>query len=398
MPHVFSDLLIRLSRMIVLGSLVLAGCAETTTVDRTYGHRRGADGGRSLNGTGVLADLFVASGHQVKTRERLSASLDRAHVVVWIPNDFSGPSDRQRRFLESWLDAEDDRTIVYIGRDFDASVEYWKSIAKADAGRNTERVRQSLAVAKSRFSGERASLPESADFGWFSLERHDVSERVSDFSGPWSDGVSVSNSGIVLMSRLSPPDFNSERDSPVDADDSRGYWSVAPLLTVDGHAFAFQLERSYSPSGRIVVITNGSFVLNATLVNDEHRKLARRLVDLVGQRRRVVFLESGPGGPAIVDYESRTHHLLKYLSVWPLNYVFMHAMILGLIYCFSVFPVFGYARRILPASASDFGDHISALGRLCSQSGDAQFARARLKHFDENVQHDVTYSRQAPSD
>ena len=45
---------------------------------------------------------------------------------------------------------------------------------------------------------------------------------------------------------------------------------------------------------QLLVASNGSFLLNATLVNHEHRKLAGKLIDTIGPGGRdVVFLESG---------------------------------------------------------------------------------------------------------
>ncbi len=45
---------------------------------------------------------------------------------------------------------------------------------------------------------------------------------------------------------------------------------------------------------QLLVVANGSFLLNAMLVNHEHRKLAGKLVDAIGPGGRdVVFLESG---------------------------------------------------------------------------------------------------------
>ncbi|MGZ8467055.1 MAG: glutamate ligase domain-containing protein, partial [Candidatus Binatia bacterium] len=36
------------------------------------------------------------------------------------------PTVEQRRFLERWLASGSGRTLVYVGRDYDASIDYWK--------------------------------------------------------------------------------------------------------------------------------------------------------------------------------------------------------------------------------------------------------------------------------
>ena len=60
-------------------------------------------------------------------------------------------------------------------------------------------------------------------------------------------------------------------------------------------------RRPYDES-QLIVVANGSFLLNLPLVNHEHRKLAGKLIDAVGSpRKTVVFLESYAGGPPIRD-------------------------------------------------------------------------------------------------
>ena len=49
--------------------------------------------------------------------------------------------------------------------------------------------------------------------------------------------------------------------------------------------------------GQVIVVTNGSFLLNLPLVNHEHRKLAGHLIRECVPGTKVAFLESGPGGP-----------------------------------------------------------------------------------------------------
>ena len=54
---------------------------------------------------------------------------------------------------------------------------------------------------------------------------------------------------------------------------------------------------------QIIVVTNGSLVLNYPLVNHENRKLAAKLIEQCGKPDKVVFVESEPGGPTVLDKE-----------------------------------------------------------------------------------------------
>ena len=76
--------------------------------------------------TSVLADMFREAGCRPVTVSYLSSRLEQYDVVVWAPDDFALPSEEVRTFLEEWLTAQPDRTLVYIGRDYQAACDYWE--------------------------------------------------------------------------------------------------------------------------------------------------------------------------------------------------------------------------------------------------------------------------------
>jgi len=106
---------------LVIAALAAAGCGSEE-IDTVYGKRRGAQGGDSVNGTSVLADMFKSYGYKVTTRRYLSPKMDEYDVIVWFPDDFQPPTDEQEEFLEDWLYNGQQRTLIYIGRDYDAAI------------------------------------------------------------------------------------------------------------------------------------------------------------------------------------------------------------------------------------------------------------------------------------
>ena len=48
---------------------------------------------------------------------------------------------------------------------------------------------------------------------------------------------------------------------------------------------------------------------------------------------------------------------LEILYVWPINVVLLHLAVLGIIFCFARFPIFGTPRQAAAVSTSDFGLH-----------------------------------------
>ena len=100
------------------GAMILSGCG-TNRLNSTYGQRGGAGTG-SVNGTAVLGEMFEKAGHDVQSRTSLSPSLSAADVIVWAPDDFHPPPPKVQAWFNKWL-ARNGKTLIYIGRDFDAA-------------------------------------------------------------------------------------------------------------------------------------------------------------------------------------------------------------------------------------------------------------------------------------
>ncbi|HWC90061.1 MAG TPA: hypothetical protein VG433_10410, partial [Pirellulales bacterium] len=120
------------------------------------------------------------------------------------------------------------------------------------------------------------------------------------------------------------------------------------------------------------------------LVNHEHRCLAGNLVTAIGPpRKRVAFLESDSDGPQIVEKEPTPpeFNALDILAVWPLGGVLLHLAALGIIFAFASWPIFGRPVEPMVGSASDFGKHVTALGKLLSRTRDRAYAQAKLAQW-----------------
>ena len=176
---------------------------------------------------------------------------------------------------------------------------------------------------------------------------------------------------------------------------------------------------------QLLVASNGSFLLNAMLVNHEHRKLAGKLIDTIGPGGRdVVFLESGqikidqpaspgpagspgpdPFGQSPDDYSRRTGQPdsgsgppirrtdpgpdtpngLELLLVWPTNWILLHFALIGILFCFWKLPIFGLPRPEDPTGAADFGRHVHAVAALLDAPPTADTPLSRVKHYQQIV-------------
>ena len=362
--------------VLLIGVLLpgVLGCGGTELQDG-YGQRNGPAVFASVNGTAVLAEMCEDRGHTVFSWPLLSPRLDqRADSIVWFPDDFSPPSRDACRWLERWLMARPNRSLVYVGRCFDAAPWYWEHVPLAGADATA---RQRIAVrgkaAQGELAARLAALPNSQDCQWFKLQGPYQRRRVRTLEGDaeWLRGVDPAKLQMQLYCRMTP--------TP----------SAATLLASQGDAIVFARPVR---SSRLIVVANGSFLLNAPLANHEHRKLAGKLLDALGpQPRRIAFLESAAGGPNISDADPSFGPRLglELMLIWPTNWILAHACLLGILFCFWRFPIFG--RPIQPQSeaASDFGSHIGAVARLLERTGDEAYARQRLQHYRQMVRQEA---------
>ena len=187
--------------------------------------------------------------------------------------------------------------------------------------------------------------------------------RTLEGDPAWLEGVDPAKVEIELESRLEPPP------------------AAKILLASKGDVLVSSTPWQGS---RLIVVANGSFLLNVPLVNHEHRKLAGKLIDEIGPPgQKVVFLESGSGGPPIRDKDPTLGSPtgLEIFNLWPTNWILLHLAAVGVIFCFVRWPIFGRPRRVKRVAASDFGRHIAAEAELLKRSGDRTYATARLMHY-----------------
>jgi hypothetical protein len=372
--------------VLIVAGAILAGRRNEKLLT-AYGRRRGTDYARSVNGTAVLADLFKRAGHRVTTFGRFSPKLKSADVIVWFPSNFAAPTAEQCAFLEEWLaEATEDRTVVYVGRDYDAAVDYWSRIVadlpeKLMPENQTDEALRRQAEARAAAAADRAQLPAQEDARWFTLVRDAKPRRVNELAGPWAEGIDPQAANIRLEGRLAKPAGGAK---PADDQDVLKF---NPLLSSGNDPLIARVTKdewnTVGSKGQILVVANGSFLLNYPLVNHEHRKLAARLIEDCGSPGRVVFIEAGEDGPKVLDKEpaSGIPSPLDLLKVWPLNAILLHLVILGILLCLARSPIFGRPRELAAESPTSFGKHVGALGELLARSQDRHYAQSRLAQY-----------------
>jgi hypothetical protein len=356
--------------------LAVGGCGEPE-LENYYGRRQLPLVGASVNGTDVLAAMFAEAGHTVAVRRALITSgMESVDTIVWFPDDFAAPSSEVCQWFDEWLVGRSGRKLVYVGRDFDAAPLYWKKatplVAPSEQAEYRKREQEAVATARP-WSRPKA---EELDCEWFKIAAIEL-KQPHELAGPWSQGVEAPKTEIELTSLIVP------------------HGEEEPLLTSGGEVIVARQRQPHWHESQLLTVANGSFLLNLPLVNHEHRKLAGKLIEGLGPAGRVVFLESGRGGPP-VDPPATDSSLWRVFGAWPLNAILLHFAVLGIIFCFARWPIFGRPQTPPAETTADFGKHVDAVGQLLRRTKDRNYALARLPATEEPRAGDVLASRNTP--
>ena len=366
--------LLSLCAVVIVGGAVYYLTRPPGDIETVYGYRAAMDGRSSVNGTAVFAEMFEQAGHRVFSRGTLSPKLkQRAECIAWFPDRFEPPSADTCRWLEEWLQEQPERTLIYVGRDFDAAIYYWEHIKPNVPKNQRVEIQRRLSEAKKEFDSDRVAAGPAAtvpplDSEWFTFESKPKHRKVRSLesSEAWCDGIDAAKLEIELHGRMKPGD-----DATV-------------LLESQGDML---VSRQAVGESRLFVVANGSFLLNLPLVNHEHRRLAGKFVEQIGPApQTVVFLESSWRDPPIVSSDGTSGgSSAEIFCIWPTNWILIQLAAVGIIFCFWKVPVFGPTRRRQQQSLSDFGRHIDAVGELLELSGDEVFAHERLQQYSQTT-------------
>ncbi|MHB8971474.1 MAG: DUF4350 domain-containing protein [Pirellulaceae bacterium] len=370
--------------------LSLVGCRSSTELEVTYGQRRD-EAGTSVNGTSILANMFDGAGCKVYSWRYLTPQLQRYDVIVWAPDDFGLPDAKVLEFFDEWLASDVAKTLVYIGRDYNAASQYWDGVmSSAPAEQRIELLRR-RARAAAEHDAQRLDMPTDGSQEWFTMRRDEPRHVTRELSGPWSEGIDVTRTDIRtqgLLQTPTRPELLKLWNNTEPAVDQQPDYEV--LLGNETTSLVSRVTKPAWGDGQVIVVANGSFLLNLPLVNHEHRKLASYLIRECGPGTKVAFLESGPGGPSVVD---SAHQTSPPESTRRRALLAAHWFVLGLVYCFCIYPIFGRPKSLPDDTPSEFVQHVEALGELLERTQDEPFARKQIESYSSLSRRDSSVPR-----
>lgn len=381
-----------------IGLILLAafhtGCEQPDRLVIEYGKISGENGSTSVNGVSVFADMFAERGFRVQRRQRISPRIEQYETIVWFPDDYGCPSEETIAALNTWLDNGWERTLIYVGRDYNAQSDYLHQALKSAPINQKEEILRRIAEAKTN----RDTGPGSYEYFWQDEDTSSCewfnhkslpTQKLNRLGGAMAAGIRTSGAPLEISTQLVPNPDTSDVD---------GQWVADPWLTANDHLFAFELMSSYDEysENSIIVVSNGSFLLNYPLIDAQNRQLAGKLIDRCSTYGDVLFLESGPRGIDVSDSDFNNHNAWAWITYPPLRYIVPHFLMWGVLFCFVYFPIFGRPRRLNKQSTTSFRSHVDAIGKLLGRSDMRNRAINRIHKYQQITHGDSHRPSQEP--
>jgi hypothetical protein len=341
---------------LIAAACLASGCAD---VDTTYGRVDAP----TINGTTLLAEAFRARS-EVRTATFLNDEVgDWAQTIVRFASYSGAPGAEEAEWYEKWLTSGAGRQLIYVPLDFNAALEYWETLlaelpadAKPETKDRYERAKQRTTHGQWEefLAPKKRADPET----WFAVDESSSTVVCKTLEGPWAKGVDARAAGIARRRTIKLE----ERTLLLSGD---GKPLVVEWLNPDG--------------GRVLVVANGSFLLNEPLTRKARRPLAARVVDWAGaDPGHVVFVE---GPSPVLGGGGAAPTLFDLLWVDPLGWIGGHLIVLGVVGGVAMAVRLGRSRGG-PASGADRpAAHAEALGDLLARTTDVEAAQGQIDSY-----------------
>lgn len=418
---------------------VLSGCSYLPWPE-SFGEVSGANSMRGLNGMGAHRRMWESTGARVLTPHKLSPRLDSIDTIVLIGSSYEPPGSLARDWLEKWLGEKSGRTVVYFGRDFDASLMYREETLNQVAEKQRSRAQTQLASKLAeKFVVRSSAIPEDTFCRWFFLRTSARPTVHESFTGPWSDALKGLEGNWPTGVLLEPPDSKLKNKKPSwitstkpalappptrvfvpglddsqelgdkevqrsiwktdELEDSKAWdaeWQLAGeaqllLAGQNGAPLVYRIEHSKFTGSKILIVANGAPFLNGSLVKPLQRKLSELIIEECLPAKRVAMIEYNENGLLLsnVDSGSETDFGVALLTVWPLSAITMHAAFFGIIAFAVLLPILGRPQSLTRRTITDFGLHVEAMGRMMFESRDLMYGIKSIQDYFSKVRRET---------
>ncbi|MFK8113057.1 MAG: hypothetical protein AB8B91_12695 [Rubripirellula sp.] len=389
---------------LILLSLFLTGCRQLST---EYGKSKGT-GNTSLNGFGSLRSAYAEAGFRNRDISRFSDRVMRTDVIVWTPEGMAPIENDVTRWFDRWL-RRGNKTLVYVVPDSGSEAEYWINASKlAPPAQRLEYRKRAARSVNERMQWRMNRVAQQSN-GWFSIEPRQGRSKIQSLSGPWGDEIGSADpvAEAFIEFTITPYDKDGKQATTrgTNFTNTTGpgpqQWipsgDTTPTSTpvtfqevlVDGDSapIVAEIQSERWRESRILVVAGGSLLTNYGLTKAMNQKLAAKIIASSTASTkpdpRAGFIYSSSNIPVTERKAGApTASGMELLTVWPISLITMHGVILGLVICLMLLPIFGRPKRVMEKKHSEFGDHLDAVAALMSRtkSGE-QYARGRISEY-----------------
>ena len=412
-------------------AMLFSGCRNSLSTQ--YGLSEGTDAKVSPASLSLFRNLCNADGRTTLVVRSLSPrAMAKLNAIVWSPDSFGPHQADTMSWIDRWL-SSGDRTLIYVGRDFSPTADYWsQSAEKFSKGENSYQdaisAHQQRAIELTALDRMRSKLRAKTATPWCVFDHsHGFEERVNKVKGPWSNALDASiarlfvrsypigYSDATLTSLQKEFDRESEDTSskPANSVNIKEYefkWQTSDatmlgfvksltgsdlpkmeslLSTMDDRPLVAEVTKSAWGNSRVIVLSNSSLISNLSLTNFENLSIAKKLVEKL-PKQSIGFLTGGLDPRIRKDDNSEQQKGFEMLTIWPLSVITLHAVFLGMLVLLAVFPIFGRAKQLPVKSTREFGQHIEAVGGLLFKSQDRYYALATIAEYFRYVRKEPT--------
>ncbi len=373
--------------LLVLANVIGCGDGKERPLDN-YGASN-AYNRKSVSGLTVFRELCEQRKLLTNELTSLSERSYRFDAIVWVPKDFRLPNEREIEWFDHWLSQHPGRKLIWVGRDYSPASHYWEKATESSAPEDRRTYRLEQAYAESDFELARIQSAPKQKCEWFEqrLEKN-IGRRVEKFEGPWANPIDADKSDIYLRGELLPT-----KDSPSNAsrngsrDDLPGIQTL--LASSDGSPIVSSISHQYWGNSQLILVANGSVLMNEAITNRGNRQIAERLIDQCSPKGRIGFLSNNGDTKIHLPSDAQDPKGFEWLRVWPLSLIAIQGLFVGSIALLAMLPIFGRPQRLPSPSTTDFGKHIEALGDLLAQTRDRNYALQRIADYFRDVRRDL---------
>ncbi len=412
-------------------AMAFSGCRNSMST--YYGLSEGTDARCSPASVSLFRNMCNEDGRSTLMVRSLSPrALKKLNAIVWSPDSFDPHQPETVAWMDHWL-SSGDRTLVYVGRDFSPTADYWSQSAEKFANSRLSdgdvlSAREKQAIELTELDRMRSRVRVKTATPWCLFDHSQRNEeRVNAVKGPWSNEIDPSKARLFVRSypmgyseqNLATilTEFDRETDDtstkPVNAANTVEYefkWQTSDasmlgvvksltasnlpemeslLSTMDERPLIAEVTKPSWRNSRVIVLSNSSLISNLSLTNFENLALAKMLVREL-PKQNIGFL-TGSNDPRVrKDDHSDQQKGFEMLTIWPLNVISLHAVFLGMLVLLAAFPIFGRAKQLPVKSTREFGQHIEAVGGLLFRSQDRFYALATIAEYFRNVRKEPT--------